>query len=185
MKTSLLCGMFAAGMLLFGAVSAVGQPPAGRPAVTVESDTLLLRNGRMYMRMTYRIRAAGIGVEEGLLLTPVLHAGGRECRFAPLLVNGRRRARRYARSLATDPQHTGIGAGAVVTAGRAGTIAVACAADVPFEEWMRSPELQLEGIVCGCADRIRHIAPVSLPAERTEIYRSRYRLASPPSAVSR
>lgn len=73
--------------------------------------------------------------------------------------------RRYARSLATDPQHTGIGAGAVVTAGRAGTIAVACAADVPFEEWMRSPELQLEGIVCGCADRIRHIAPVSLPAD--------------------
>lgn len=58
MKTSLLCGMFAAGMLLFGAVSAVGQPLAGRPAVTVESDTLLLRNGRMYMRMTYRIRAA-------------------------------------------------------------------------------------------------------------------------------
>ena len=165
MKRRLLCGIFAVGMLLFGAVSVVGQPLAGRPAVTVESDTLLLRDGRMYMRMTYRIRAGEIGVEEGLLLTPVIRSGGRECRFAPLLVNGRRRARRYARSLAVDPQHTGVGAGAVVTAGRVGTIAVACAADVPFEEWMRSPKLQLEGIVCGCSDRIRHIVPVFPPAD--------------------
>lgn len=184
--------MFAAGMLLFGAVSAVGQPLAGRPAVTVESDTLLLRNGRMYMRMTYRIRAAGIGVEEGLLLTPVLHAGGRECRFAPLLVNGRRRAgvmpARWRRTRSTpaservrwlrpeEPERSQWHVPRTCLS-RSGCAARSCSwkgscAGVRIESGISHP--------CLC----RRMQP-EMPAERTEIYRSRYRLASPPSAVSR
>lgn len=126
------------------------EPDVFQGQVMVKQDSFVIRKNVLYLYMHISLSGLQVGRYESMVLTPLLHAGGKEFALQPVVLNGANKQKIYERKKVFDgPVYARKNAYVVLENDPEAEKEIVYLQEVECRDWMKKAALVLRGERCG------------------------------------
>lgn len=125
------------------------EPDVFQGHVTVKQDSFVIRKNVLYLAMHIAWSGLQVGRYESMVLTPLLHSGGKEFALQPIVLNGANKQKIYERKKVFDgPVYAKKNAYVVLKNDPGAEKEIVYLQELECRDWMKGASLVLRGERC-------------------------------------